>query len=73
MTAPGGAAPISVDSARWGEFAAQRAYDILVRGAKPAETAVKFSEAKDLAYSVNDNIAAGIGFTIPDSVKELVA
>ena len=73
MNALCGVATISVDYAKLGEFAAQMAYDILVKGAKPAETAVKFSEAKDLAYSVNDNIAAGIGFTIPDSVKELVA
>lgn len=73
MNALCGVATISVDYAKLGEFAAQMAYDILVNGAKPAETAVKFSEAKDLAYSVNDNIAAGIGFTIPDSVKELVA
>lgn len=73
MNSQCGVATISVDYAKLGEFAAQMAYDILVKGAKPAETAVKFSEAKDLAYSIEEDIAEGIGFTIPDAVKELVA
>ena len=73
MNALCGVATISVDYAKLGELAAQMAYDILVKGAKPAETAVKFSEAKDLAYSIEEDIAEGIGFTIPDAVKELVA
>lgn len=68
-----GVATISVDYGTLGEMAAQMAYDILVNGAKPAETAVKFSAQEDLAYSIEEDIAAGINFTIPDAVKELVA
>ena len=73
MNALSGVATISVDYGTLGEFAAQMAYDILVNGAKPAETAVKFSAQEDLAYSIEEDIAAGINFTIPDAVKELVA
>ena len=73
MNALCGVATISVDYGTLGEFAAQMAYDILVNGAKPAETAVKFSAQEDLAYSIEEDIAAGINFTIPDAVKELVA
>lgn len=73
MNSQCGVATISVDYGTLGEFAAQMAYDILVKGAKPAETAVKFSAPEDLAYSIEEDIAEGIGFNIPDAVKELVA
>lgn len=68
-----GVATISVDYARLGELAAQSAYEILVGGKSPAEVAVVYSAKEDLAYSVEEDIAEGIGFTIPDAVKELVA
>ena len=67
-----GVATISVDYGTLGELAAQMAYDILVEGAKPAETPVKFSAQEDLTYSIVENIAEGIGFTIPQAVKDLV-
>ena len=67
-----GVATISVDYGTLGELAAQMAYDILVKGAKPAETPVKFSAQEDLTYSIVENIAEGIGFTIPQAVKDLV-
>ena len=68
-----GVATISVDYARLGELAAQSAYEILVGGKSPAEVAVVYSAKEDLAYSIEEDIAEGIGFTIPDAVKELVA
>ena len=68
-----GVATISVDYARLGEMAAQSAYDILVGGKSPAEVAVVYSAKEDLTYSISENIAEGINFTIPEAVKALVA
>ena len=68
-----GVATISVDYARLGEMAAQSAYDILVGGKSPAEVSVVYSAKEDLTYSISENIAEGINFTIPEAVKALVA
>ena len=68
-----GVATISVDYARLGEMAAQSAYEILVDGKSPAEVAVVYSAKEDLTYSISENIAEGIEFTIPEAVKALVA
>ena len=48
------------------------AFDILVNGKSPSEIPFK-TQTEDLTYSINETVAAAIGFEIPQAVKDLVS
>ena len=66
-----GVATYGVDYYKLGVMAGQMAFDILVNGADPATMAVKTQEDGEL--SVRTDIAAAIGFTIPQSILDRAA
>lgn len=67
-----GVATLSVDYSYLGRLAADIAFDILVNGKSPSEIAYK-TQTEDLTYSINETVAAAIGFEIPQAVKDLVS
>ena len=52
-----------------GRAAGQQAYDILVNGADPATTPIFFFDVSQLTLVVNEQNAADLGITIPESLK----
>ena len=52
-----------------GRAAGQQAYDILVTGADPATTPLFFFDVSQLTLVVNEQNAADLGITIPESLK----
>ena len=67
-----GVATLSVDYSYLGRLAADIAFDILVNGKSPSEIPFK-TQTEDLTYSINETVAAAIGFEIPQAVKDLVS
>lgn len=67
-----GVATLSVDYSYLGRLAADIAFDILVNGKSPSEIQFK-TQTEDLTYSINEAVAAAIGFEIPQAVKDLVS
>ena len=52
-----------------GRAAGQQAYDILVNGADPTTTPIFFFDVSQLTLVVNEQNAADLGITIPESLK----
>ena len=66
-----GIATYGVNYAKLGEQSAQVAFDILFNGKKPSEIAVVDPVITADDFSISEDIATAIGFTIPDEVLAL--
>ncbi len=66
MCAAGGLATLSISYYSMGYSAGQMAYEILVNGADPATMPIRYAEEVTLKY--NSEIAALIGWTIPEDM-----
>ena len=53
-----------------GKKAGEMAYDILANGKNPAEMPIYHFTPEDLTLIINDEVAADLQITIPDSLKK---
>ena len=69
MCEVGGLATYSINYYDLGYEAGLMAYDILVNGKDPAEMPIFHFDTSNLNLYINENIAADLGITVPDSLK----
>ncbi|MEG1535580.1 MAG: ABC transporter substrate-binding protein [Clostridia bacterium] len=64
-----GVATYGIDYKELGKLSAKMAFDILINGKKPGDIPVQ--KLENYKFSLNEEVANQIGFTIPDAVKAL--
>ena len=70
MCKAGGVASYSINYYDVGYEAGLMAYEILVNGAKAADTPIKIFTAEELTLILNDDVIKEMGITVPDSLKK---
>lgn len=70
MVNKGGLATYGIDYYALGQMTAKQAVQVLLEGVNVGTIPIGYSAAEDLAVAVNEDTAAAIGVTIPDSLKK---